>query len=138
MIAGEPEHDNHSCGEVVDVSVAARVAWPFARNRHQPIANAASERSHRAGQRRATLHAAMSNVLKIVRFGSVIEPRGRDGGDLHPVSAVRAREDEARKTRRGDSPVFVRVLCIRHRNSSKYCEALLDCLNVVIQSAHGS
>ena len=58
--------------------------------------NVAGQRPYRASQLRAALHAAMGDLLKIIRFGSVIEPRGRDRGDRHPVSAMRAGEQESR------------------------------------------
>jgi transcriptional regulator with XRE-family HTH domain len=57
---------------------------------HSAASNAfgAGGRPHRAGQRRAALHAAMSNVLKIVRRDAVGERRWIDGRDRHPVPAM--------------------------------------------------
>jgi hypothetical protein len=57
------------------------------------------ERPSRADQRRAALHAAMGDVLKIVRFGAVVISRGCDGCDGHPVAAMRAGEEETRQVR---------------------------------------
>ena len=54
---------------------------------------------YRAGQPPAALDAGMGNVLKIVRFDAVSEQRGRDRSDLHPVAAMRAREEETGQAR---------------------------------------
>ncbi len=62
----------------------------------------AGERPHRPGQGRATLHAAMGDVFKIVRFDAAGEPRAGDGRDRHPVAAMRAWEQEARQARWGN------------------------------------
>jgi hypothetical protein len=59
----------------------------------------AGERSPRADQRRAALHVGMGDILKIVRCGAIGIPRGRDGRDFHPVSAIRAGEHETRQVR---------------------------------------
>jgi hypothetical protein len=57
----------------------------------------AGERASGAGQCRSTLDAGMSDVLKFIRFGATVIPRGCDGRDRHPVSAIRAREEETRQ-----------------------------------------
>ena len=54
------------------------------------------ERPSRTDQRRATVHAAMGDVLEIVRFRAIVIPCGCDGRDRHPVSAMRAGEEETR------------------------------------------
>jgi hypothetical protein len=54
------------------------------------------KRPHRADQRCAALYAGMGDVFKIVRFGAVWVACGRDGGNLHPVAAMRAGEEESR------------------------------------------
>jgi hypothetical protein len=66
----------------------------------------AGERPLRAGQRRAALHAGMGDVLEIIRCCAIRIPRGCDGGDFHPVSAVRAREHETRQVRWGNVRVM--------------------------------
>jgi hypothetical protein len=57
------------------------------------------ERPSRADQRRAALHAAMGDVLKVVRFGAVVISRGCDGRDRHPVAAMRAGDEETLQVR---------------------------------------
>jgi hypothetical protein len=47
----------------------------------------AGKRPHRPYQRGATVHAAMGDIFKIVRFDSVFDLRRHDGRDGHPVSA---------------------------------------------------
>jgi hypothetical protein len=49
----------------------------------------AEEGPSRADQRRAALHAAMGDILKIVQFDTVGIPRCCDGRDRHPVPAMR-------------------------------------------------
>jgi hypothetical protein len=61
----------------------------------------AGGRPHRAGQRRAALHAAMSNVLKIVRCDAVGEWRWIDARDRHPVPAMWTGKEETWQVRRG-------------------------------------
>jgi hypothetical protein len=56
----------------------------------------AGEGSYRADHRRATLHAGMGDVLKIVRSETVFQQRGCDGRNRQPVSAMRAGEEETR------------------------------------------
>jgi hypothetical protein len=57
------------------------------------------EQPYRAGQGRAALHAAVGDIFKIVRLGTVIQMRRCDGRDRHPVSAMWAGEKEARQAR---------------------------------------
>jgi hypothetical protein len=54
---------------------------------------------HRAGQRRAALRAAMSDVFKIAGCGTIGERRGLDDCDRHPLSAMWTGEHEARQAR---------------------------------------
>jgi hypothetical protein len=56
----------------------------------------------RADERRAALHTAMGDILKIVRFGAVRIPRGCGGRDRHPVSTMRAGKHETRQVRWGN------------------------------------
>jgi hypothetical protein len=70
---------------------------------HSAASNAfgAGGRPHRAGQRRAALHAAMGNVLKIVRCDAVGEWRWIDGRDRHPVPAMWTGKEETWQVQRG-------------------------------------
>jgi hypothetical protein len=70
----------------------------------------AGKRPSHADQRHAALHAAMGDILKIVRCGSASEPRGRDGRDHQPVPAMRARKEETRKVRSGNVLVMHEVI----------------------------
>jgi hypothetical protein len=56
----------------------------------------AGEGSYRADHRRATPHAGMGDVLKIVRSETVFQQWGCDGCNRQPVSAMRAGEEETR------------------------------------------
>jgi hypothetical protein len=56
----------------------------------------AGKQRSRADQRRAALHAGMGDVLKIVLRGAISVQRGCDGRNRHPVSAMRAGEEETR------------------------------------------
>jgi hypothetical protein len=56
-------------------------------------------RPSRTDQCRAAVHAAMGDVLEIVRFGAVVISRGCDGRDRHPMSAMRAGEEKTRQVR---------------------------------------
>jgi hypothetical protein len=77
------------------------------------------EERSRADQRRAALNAGMSDVLKIVRSGAISVQRGRDGRDLHPMSAMRAGEEESRQVRWGNVLVMHGALpVVRPPNSA--------------------
>ena len=56
----------------------------------------AGERSYRPDHRRATLHAGMGDVLKIVRSETVFQQCGCDGRNRQQVSAMRAGKEETR------------------------------------------
>jgi hypothetical protein len=56
-------------------------------------------RPSRTDQRRAAVHAAMGDVLEMVRFGAVVISRGGNGRHRHPVSAMRAGEEKTRQVR---------------------------------------
>jgi hypothetical protein len=64
------------------------------------VAGAAREggRTHRADQCGAALHAFVGDVFKIVGRKAVTESGGFDGRKHHPVTALCAREHEARQT----------------------------------------
>ena len=59
----------------------------------------AGELPYRADERRAALHAAVRNILKIVRSDAIRVPRGCDGGDRHAVSAMLTGKQQARQKR---------------------------------------
>jgi hypothetical protein len=73
---------------------AVSEAWKSASGRY--CVAVAGEGSYRADHRRATLHAGMGDVLKIVRSGTVFQQRGCDGCNRQPVSAMRAGEEDTR------------------------------------------
>jgi hypothetical protein len=56
----------------------------------------------RADQRRAALNAGMSDILEIVRRVAISVARGCNCRNLHPMSAMRAGEEESRQLRRGN------------------------------------
>jgi hypothetical protein len=58
------------------------------------------DQPYRARQGRAALHAAVSDILKIVGFDAVSEPCRRDGCDYHPMSAMWTGEKESWQARR--------------------------------------
>jgi hypothetical protein len=65
-------------------NASAKVRWMCGIKREVRVAG---KRPHRPYLRGATVHAAMGDILKVVRFDSVFDLGRYDGRDGHPVSA---------------------------------------------------